>query len=127
MFAVNLVRQSALVFLLLAFLFAPLSEVFASQKCPMLGGSSVSRAESCSDCCTQKQCCSVSAQQASEPCSLPSSVARVSLSADQLLSDSCKLFSIFLSTPSKQEYSILLEPVSGPPSALLAQLCIRLI
>jgi hypothetical protein len=127
MFAVNLVRQSALVFLLLAFLFAPLSEVFASQKCPMLGGSSVSRAESCSDCCAQKQCCSVSAQQGSEPSSLPSSIARVSLSVDQLFSGSCKLFLFFCPASSKEDYSDLLVPASGPPSALLAQLCIRLI
>ena len=125
--AVKLGRQSALVFLLIAFLFAPLSEVFAFQKCSMLGDSSFGRAESCNDCCTPRQCCSVSARQASDPSALPSSIARVSLSADQLLSDSCKLFSIFFSRPSKEEYSILHEPTSGPPSALLAQLCIRLI
>ena len=93
----------------------------------MLGSSSVSRAESCSDCCAQKQCCSVSAQQASEPSTLPSSIARVSLSADQLFSSSRTLFPFFCPAYSKEDYSDLLVPVSGPPSALLAQLCIRLI
>jgi hypothetical protein len=127
MSTVNVVRQSAIIALLFACLFAPLSEVFGFQKCPLLGGSSVSRAESCSDCCTQKQCCSVSAQQTSEASTLPSSIARVSLSADQLFSGSCKLF-LFLDTAySKEDYSNLLVPASGPPSALLAQLCIRLI
>jgi hypothetical protein len=124
---VKLGRQSALVFLLIAFLFTSLSEVFAFQKCSMLGGSSFCQAESRNDCCAPGQCCSVSTQQANEPSTLPSSIARVSLSADQMLSDSYKLFAIFFSTPSKEEYSILLEPASGPPSALLAQLCIRLI
>jgi hypothetical protein len=126
-FAVNLVRQSAFIALLFACLFAPLSEVFGSQNCPMLGRSSVSRAESCSDCCAPKQCCSVSAQQTSEPSTLPSSIARVSLSADQLFSGGWKLFLFFYPAYSKEDYSDLLVPVSGSPSALLAQLCIRLI
>jgi hypothetical protein len=127
LFSVSLVRQSAIIALLFACLFAPLSEVFGSQNCPILGGSSVSQAESCSDCCAQKQCCSVSGQQTSEPSTLPSSIARVSLSADQLFSGSWKLFLFFCPAYSKEDYSGLLVPASGSPSALLAQLCIRLI